>query len=101
MLHEARGAGTRYVNLAPTPLSIDCRERQIPFKTHSWYERGKTSVPSITCGTADKTTYLRRKVDDMQDIDHGEMLAIAEALDAAIRLARSGEFKGAARIFSD
>lgn len=37
----------------------------------------------------------------MQDIDHGEMLAIAEALDAAIRLARSGEFKGAARIFSD
>lgn len=46
-------------------------------------------------------TYLRRKVEDMQDIDHGEMLAIAEALDAAICLARSGEFKGAARIFSD
>lgn len=37
----------------------------------------------------------------MQDIDHGEMLAIAEALDAAICLARSSEFKGAARIFSD
>lgn len=37
----------------------------------------------------------------MHNIDHGEMLAIAEALDVAICLATSGKFNGTVRIFSD
>jgi len=37
----------------------------------------------------------------MRHIDHGEMLAIAEALDAAILLARSRKLDGTVRIFSD
>lgn len=37
----------------------------------------------------------------MHHIDHGEMLAIAEALDAAMSLARSGKLNGRVRIFSD
>ncbi|KAK1828612.1 hypothetical protein QBC39DRAFT_436278 [Podospora conica] len=72
---------------------------------YSVFETGAYAIAYRRPGEADplKNPFLVRswRVKRMHHIDHGEMLAIAEAMDAGLGLAGSGELEGTLRIFSD